>query len=187
MNTFVDTVLPKFSGKFYSRYVLGELRSDHAGETGAVFIYKGVLAISGNTIARSFAKDHLVTEIRHLEFFEQWLPKNQHSKLLFLWKLSGFFLGAASALMGNKILFLTISAVETFVLKHYAQQISYLQSQGNTLEKNLLPILVKFKTEEQHHLEDANSRLREAGPFAKLWCAFIGFGSKLAVIVAKRV
>ena len=109
MNTFVNGVPPNFSKQSFSRFLLRELRSDHAGETGAVFIYRGVLAVSRDSNVRSFAQDHLATEMEHLNFFEQWLPPNQHSKLIVLWKLSGIFLGAFSTLMGKKVLFLTIT------------------------------------------------------------------------------
>jgi ubiquinone biosynthesis monooxygenase Coq7 len=187
MNTFSEITLPNFSEQYFSNFLIRELRSDHAGETGAVFIYKGVLAVSRDTVVRFFAQDHLATEIQHLDFFERWLPPSHHSKLLFLWKLFGFVLGALSALMGKKILFLTIAAVETFVVKHYGQQISYLQLQGNAKERDLIPVLLKFQTEEQHHREDAKSRLSHANSLAKLWCSFVGLGSALAVTVAKRV
>jgi 3-demethoxyubiquinol 3-hydroxylase len=128
MNSLAEIDFPRFSEESFSEFIIRELRSDHAGETGAVFIYRGVLAVSRDSTVRIFAQDHLATEIQHLNFFEQWLPSSQHSRLIFLWKLSGFLLGALSALMDKKILFLTVAAVETFVVKHYAQQINYLQS-----------------------------------------------------------
>ena len=73
------------------------------------------------------------------------------------------------------------------MVKHYAQQISYLKSQGNQQEKGWLPVLIQFQAEEQHHLEDAESRLKQAGILAKLWCCFVGLGSAIAVMVARRV
>ena len=183
MNHFNKIALPGFFEESFSRFLLRELRSDHAGETGAVFICRGVLAASRDSTVRLFTQDHLATEIQHLNFFEQWLSPSQHSNLIFLWKLSGFFLVALSVLMGKRMLFLTIAAVETFVVKHYAKQISYLQSQGNRQEKDLLPILVQFQAEEQNHRKDAESRLKHAGFLAKLWCSLGALGSALAVTV----
>ena len=55
---------------------------NHAGETGAVWIYKGVLAISRNAEIRAFAEHHLATEETHLGFFEDWLTSRQKSLLL---------------------------------------------------------------------------------------------------------
>lgn len=187
MQSFGDIVAPSFVKQSFSRFMLRELRSDHAGEMGAVYIYKGVLAVTRDSRVRNFAHNHLATEIQHLYFFDQWLPSNQHSKLIALWKLSGFLLGALSALMGKKVLFITIAAVETFVVKHYAQQINYLQTQGSQQEQALLPILEQLQAEEQHHRDDAEGRLMPNGPLAKLWCAVVGCGSALAVTIAKRV
>ena len=50
-----------------------DLRSDHAGEAGAVQIYRGILAVSRNEVVRAFARQHMATEQRHLAFFEGWL------------------------------------------------------------------------------------------------------------------
>ncbi len=46
--------------------VLADLRTDHAGETGAVFIYLGILQFTRNPALRVFAEHHLVTEQSHL-------------------------------------------------------------------------------------------------------------------------
>ena len=45
--------------------LMPELRTDHAGETGAVWIYRGVLAVSRDPALRAFAQRHLATERRH--------------------------------------------------------------------------------------------------------------------------
>jgi ubiquinone biosynthesis monooxygenase Coq7 len=66
------------------------MRSNHAGETGAVWIYRGVLAVSRDAEIRSFAAHHLATEQLHLRFFDDWLSAPQKSVLLPLWRLSGF-------------------------------------------------------------------------------------------------
>ena len=49
-----------------SDWLEGELRSDHAGETGAVWIYKGVLAARPQQSLRQFCERHLQTEEQHL-------------------------------------------------------------------------------------------------------------------------
>ena len=45
----------------------GFLRSDHAGEVGAVYIYKGILKIAKDPELVNFSKRHLVTEESHLQ------------------------------------------------------------------------------------------------------------------------
>ena len=58
-------------------HLAGEMRSNHAGETGAVWIYKGVLAVSRDAEIRAFAEHHLATEETHLGFFDDWLTSRQ--------------------------------------------------------------------------------------------------------------
>jgi ubiquinone biosynthesis monooxygenase Coq7 len=57
-----------------------ELRSDQAGETGAVFIYKGIIAIvkiSNYSVLLNFARDHGLTEAENLQIIELVLANNQ--------------------------------------------------------------------------------------------------------------
>ena len=53
--------------------VLADLRTDHAGETGAVFIYLGILQFTRNSALRVFAEHHMATEQSHLQHIESWL------------------------------------------------------------------------------------------------------------------
>ena len=68
---------------------IAELRSDHAGETGAVYIYLGLLAVGKDPTLRQFANAHLTTEQRHLKTLDDLLPKHIQSKCLPLWRLAG--------------------------------------------------------------------------------------------------
>lgn len=55
--------------KGLSHHLVQELRSDHAGETGAVYIYKGIQAVAqwrGDLVLMAFAKAHGATEADHL-------------------------------------------------------------------------------------------------------------------------
>ena len=54
-------------------HLASEMRSNHAGETGAIWIYKGVLAVSRDAEIRVFAEHHLATEQTHLSFFAKKL------------------------------------------------------------------------------------------------------------------
>jgi demethoxyubiquinone hydroxylase (CLK1/Coq7/Cat5 family) len=99
-----------------------ELRTDHAGETGAVQIYRGILAVSRDPSVRRFAEHHQATEQRHLELIEAVVPPAGRSRLLPLWRVSGWMTGALPALFGQRAVFATIQAVETFVDRHYGDQ-----------------------------------------------------------------
>lgn len=177
-----------------------ELRSDHAGETGAVFIYRGILAVMKDTPAnqavRAFAQDHLATEQEHLRLVEQVLPAAQRSKLLPLWKLSGFLTGALPAMFGPRAVFATIQAVETFVDHHYQQQIDWLDHQLSALPTDqrtppmteLRALLERCRQDEVHHRDDAASRLADPPRgLLRLWTGLVGFGSAQAVKLCRRL
>ena len=82
--------------------VFADLRTDHAGEVGAVCIYQGVLKFARDPVLRDFAEHHLATEQKHLRLISGWLPAAQYSRLLSLWRLAGFLTGALPALFGSK-------------------------------------------------------------------------------------
>ena len=175
---------PVFSGM--PRWLRQELRSDHAGEYGAVMIYRGILAISRDAQARQFAERHLVTEARHLKLMEEIVPPANRTRLLPLWHLMGWLTGALPALFGREAIFATIEAVETFVDHHYAQQIVRL---GNAGEEGLLrQTLLDCQADEVDHRDEAAELgSRHKSPLLQLWCAAVGAGSAAAVVAAKRI
>lgn len=103
-----------------------ELRTDHAGEAGAVMIYRGVLAWARDAELRRFAQHHLDTERRHLAEVEAVVPVSARSRLLPLWRLAGALTGALPSLFGPRAVYATIDAVETFVDRHYAAQVEMI-------------------------------------------------------------
>ena len=166
--------------------LLGELRSDHAGETGAVMIYRGVLAVTRDPALRDFAARHGATEQHHLALVEAWLPLAQRSRLLGPWRLAGWLTGALPALCGARAVYATIAAVETFVDRHYQQQIDRLQ--GRPGHEDLREMLVACQADERHHRDEAAAL---AGPppglLARAWCVLVAVGSQAAVAVARRI
>ena len=165
---------------------VADLRSDHAGEHGAVAIYCGILRVTRNDSVRRFARQHLRTEMRHRRFFERWLPREVQSRLLPVWWAAGWSLGAVSALFGPRGVFQTIAAVESFVETHYQGQIRQLQ-QDSAL-RPLASVLQSFCDEEVEHQHDAERRLdKPASHLARAWRATVGAGSSLGVLIARRI
>ncbi|TFJ85922.1 hypothetical protein NSK_002742 [Nannochloropsis salina CCMP1776] len=179
-----------------------DLRSDHAGETGAVYIYAGAQAAmkwggGGRFSAgsRAFVQTHHATESEHLAYFERLLDPGMKSKLLPFWRISGWCLGFFPTLLGGEsVLFLTVEAVETFVEAHYQEQIYPLQCSGRFPE--LLKLLRHCCEEEVHHKEDAQARWLQGRGFgevedrprlARLWAWVVGAGSRAAVAVCRKI
>ncbi len=167
-------------------WLTGELRSDHAGESGAVQIYRGVLASSGDPTVRAFAQRHLETESRHLRELESALPERARSRLLPLWRLAGWLTGAVPALLGARAVYATIDAVESFVDRHYAQQIDSLT--GHSELSTIRSMLERCRADELEHRDEARAAGGgNIGRIAQSWAWLVNAGSVAAVSVARRV
>ncbi|MFY8141556.1 MAG: demethoxyubiquinone hydroxylase family protein, partial [Caulobacter sp.] len=97
------------------------LRVDHAGELGAVHIYRGQQAVLGK--ARGFErtaaqlKEMEGHEAVHLARFDALLNEHRVRPTLMapLWRAAGFMLGAGTALMGDKAAHACTEAVESVI------------------------------------------------------------------------
>ena len=173
----------------YPGWLNRELRSDHAGETGAVWIYKGILSVNPNNKVRTFALDHLETELKHLKKIESLLAREHRSRLLPIWRFAGFLTGAIPALCGSNMTFRTIDSVEKFVVDHYQNQINDLQSilDYNPSLKIVHSILSECLSDEAKHRDEAIQASKNAsGNIIRLWSLLISRGSRLAVSLARR-
>jgi demethoxyubiquinone hydroxylase (CLK1/Coq7/Cat5 family) len=166
--------------------LIGELRSDHAGETGAVWIYHGVLAFSRDTEVREFARRHRATEADHRQKMARLLPWPKRSRLLVPWRAAGFVTGALPALFGPRAVYATIGAVETFVDHHYQQQIDRLA--GRDDHAALRDLLRACQADECEHRDEALGHENVApGSLLRAWCALVGSGSAVAVKIARQI
>lgn len=184
MSVSKATTGPRFTAM--PAWLRRELRSDHAGEYGAVMIYRGILAVSNDARVRQFAERHLVTEGQHLSVMEQIVPYSGRTKLLPVWRVMGWVTGALPALLGPQAVFATIEAVERFVDHHYQQQIDQLETHGEygSLRQTLLDCQAD---EVSHRNEATHLALPQRGLLLRLWCTVVGLGSAAAVVAARRV
>ena len=175
--------------------LIADLRTDHAGETGAVMIYRGILAITRDPSLRHFAQQHLATESDHLAQIEALLKQRQRSLLLPLWRVAGWLTGALPALLGPRAVYATIEAVETFVDHHYAEQIASIEhldpgGQQPALQ-SLRGLLQRCRSDEIAHRDEAAQLFSEAGQAPsgplRLWVGMVGAGSRGAVKICRRI
>ena len=177
-----------------------ELRTDHAGETGAVMIYRGVLAVARDPGLRAFAEHHLATELRHLAWMDELVPAGWRSRLLPLWRIAGWLTGALPACFGPRAVYATIEAVETFVDRHYAAQIAMIDAhlrmpappatdpRASDALQSLRATLEQCRLDEVAHRDDAGARCAgRRGLVRAAWCALVGRGSVAAVAVCRHL
>lgn len=128
------------------------LKVNHAGEFGAVNIYRSQLLI-----ARIFMKDlvpmieeFLADEKRHLDIFWQEIQRRNGVKCKSYWLcgLGGYFMGFVSALMGKRGIMACTWAVENVVVNHLHNQISYLRERDDLEALNTVEAILE---DEQNH------------------------------------
>ena len=167
--------------------VVADLRTDHAGETGAVCIYQGVLRFARDPALRSFAQRHCATEQAHLQRIEAWLPQADRSRLLPVWRLAGWLTGALPALLAPRAVYGTIEAVERFVDQHYEEQILRLAAQPEL--HALRQTLLDCQGDEVAHRDEAAAArgAGEPGWLLRAWARLVDTGSRAAVAVCRHV
>ena len=166
--------------------LIGDIRSDHAGETGAVMIYRGILAGCRDPAIRRFAAAHGATEQGHLDLLDDLLPPGQRSVLLPVWRVAGWLTGFLPALAGPRLVYATIDAVETFVDHHYEEQIRMLPATGPA--GALRAALLICQADEVHHRDEARGlQTAPPGVLLRAWAWMVGAGSKAAVSAARRI
>src|SRR6188472_4637585 len=108
------------------------IRVDHAGEFGAMRIYKGQLAVlsrNPNATGSTEAIKRMAEQERtHFDALDKLIKDRavRPTALEPVWHLAGFALGAATALMGEKAAMACTVAVEDVIDEHYAKQIERL-------------------------------------------------------------
>ncbi len=135
------------------------IKVDHAGENGAVNIYRAQRLIS------YIRTPQLVSHLRHNQDHEE-----EHRRIFAdelrvrcirpcvsyrLCGLGGFSLGIVTGLIGPKAVAATTYAVENVVLEHLDDQLGYLKGVDETAYRAVKAI---YDDEKSHH-DDAKARL----------------------------
>eukprot|EP00931_Biecheleriopsis_adriatica_P027885 TRINITY_DN16686_c0_g1_i2.p1 TRINITY_DN16686_c0_g1~~TRINITY_DN16686_c0_g1_i2.p1 ORF type:complete len:240 (+),score=54.10 TRINITY_DN16686_c0_g1_i2:33-722(+) len=196
-----DSLELALKSKPWPPWLRSEMRSNWAGETGAVAIYRGCQAAlpkvacpDSRSLLEAFVKEHVAAEEAHLAAIDvvvckpgeqSWMPA-----VSFGWGL-GFL---STAARGARGMYVTTHAVETFVEEHYGDQISRLEAElksGERLPREayaaLLDLLRAACADEVHHKEDAAARYASSTMLDRLQFSAVYWGSRLGAAMAKRL
>jgi ubiquinone biosynthesis monooxygenase Coq7 len=168
------------------------IRVDHAGEFGALRIYEGQLAVLSRKTPASEAQSD-VQSIRHMaaqeqthfDTFERMIEERsvRPTALEPVWRIAGFALGAATALMGEKAAMACTVAVEDVIDEHYSRQIERLGEN----EPDLKQTIQKFHAEECAHRDEALERGAREAPAYPLLSAAIRLSCRMAIALSERL
>ena len=165
------------------------LRVDHAGELGAVHIYRGQRAV----LNRAPGKDRIAFQLQemegheaeHLAAFDRLLTERGVRPTLMapLWRAAGFALGAGTALLGEKAAHACTEAVESVIEQHYAGQIAELSDREPALAQDL----ARFRDEELGHRDLAVEEGAHSAVGYPLLAAVIRAGCRAAIKISEKL
>ena len=181
---------PQFPGDgAVDRRLAEMIRVDHAGEFGAVQIYRGQLAVFRNQADKERVAD-LIAEMEageqtHLDTFDRMIVERgvRPTVMAPVWRIMGFGLGAATALMGEKAAHACTAAVEEAIEEHYAEQAKALDG----VDAELKGVVEKFRLEELEHRDTAIVEGAKNAPGYGVLSGAIKFGCKLAIKVSEKI
>ena len=161
------------------------IRVDHAGEYGAVRIYQGQLAVLKKGAAADTIRHMAEQEERHLKTFDKLVNERRvrPTALEPVWRVAGFALGAATALMGEKAAFACTAAVEEAIDEHYAQQIADLGDRDPDLKQTV----EDFRADEAAHRQTALENGAEQAPGYRLMSEAIKAGCRVAIKLSEKI
>jgi ubiquinone biosynthesis monooxygenase Coq7 len=165
------------------------LRVDHAGELGAVHIYRGQRAVLGKAPGHERVAAQLEEmeghEAVHLARFDALLAERRvrPTALSPLWRAAGFALGAGTALIGDKAAHACTEAVESVIEQHYAGQVAELSNH----DPELAAELARFRDEELAHRDRAVEEGAKDAPGYPLLSAVIRAGCKAAIKISEKL
>jgi ubiquinone biosynthesis monooxygenase Coq7 len=129
------------------------LRVDHAGEYGAINIYRAQLFV-----ARFFYKD-IVSQLEemlshekiHFDTFNKIMLARsiRHCYAIHFWALGGFSLGLFTALLGRNAIWVCTDSIESTVLHHLEWQLEFLIKN----DPEVYAAVLSIKADEESHRE----------------------------------
>ncbi len=165
------------------------LRVDHAGEYGAVAIYRGQQAVFRKQLATQPLAAQLAEmeaeEQKHLDAFDNLLIERRvrPTAMMPLWNVAGYGLGVVTALLGEKAAHACTEAVETVIEEHYAEQAEAVEHE----EPALAATFREFREDELHHRDTAIAGGAQEAPGYALLSRVIKAGCHAAIAVTSKV
>ncbi len=163
------------------------IRVNHAGELGAQDIYKSQIKFSRDAKLKTELEKISKEEKVHYDYFEdQILRKRVRPTLMSpVWKVGSVILGAVTTRLGSNYVYACTEAVEEVIVKHYQEQIKYLDK--TKIDENLKKKIKKFCEEEDKHRVVADRSIKENSLGLKVFKNFTKNITKLAIKISKKI
>ncbi len=166
------------------------IRVDHAGECGAIQIYKGQLAVLGESQLADTLREMLTHEEEHRQKFDELIRQRRVRPTVFspLWHVGAYAIGALTAMMGQKAALACTVAVEEVIDAHYEEQKNALMQDhpDGSVDQDLLQTIVECQAEEVMHMNIALELGAEKAIGYRALTTVIKGISKSAIWLSKR-
>ena len=135
------------------------LKVNHAGEYGAIRIYRAQIWIARRRYPDvcAFLEETLGHEIQHCSLFRNSMPERNAKpcRVMAFWANGGWVLGFLTALLGRQGIWICTAAVEAAVHRHLQDQLHFLRER----DLELHALIASIQSEELMHLHHAEERL----------------------------
>ncbi len=162
------------------------IKVDHAGENGAVNIYRGQNAVARlfNRRIRNQLSEFQAHEEAHREIFRIYLANNSIRRCVSYHAcgLGGLALGIVTGLGGQRAIAATTYAVEHVVLAHLADQIDYLRQADSAALECVLRI---YNDEKEHH-DSAEAQIGTRDWLTRLLIGIVKFSTEAVIRFGMR-
>lgn len=157
------------------------LKVDHAGENGAVSIYRAQRWVARWTAPRMVPEidEFLSHEQRHRALFASELARRgvRRCRSFHLCGLGGLVLGFVTGLLGSRAISITTESVESVVLSHLERQLEWLSE----VDPIAADVIAQIIADEREHHDRSAERIAEARPLDRVLAPLVR-GSTEAVI-----
>jgi ubiquinone biosynthesis monooxygenase Coq7 len=162
------------------------LKVNHAGEHGAIAIYRAQIAQLADREPElaAWLRETLAHEIRHRESFKSVMAERAVSPCgaLAVWSIGGSVLGRSMALFGPFGVLICTAAVERTVHRHLQEQVAFLSGYDDALAN----LILEIQKEENEHLEYAEARHDPEGHLARMLSAFVAGATALLILASTQ-
>jgi len=164
-----------------SRTIARIVKVNHAGEYGAIRVYRAQIFISRMLYPDivEFLQNTLTHEIEHCRRFREAMGVRaaRPCRIMGLWGQGGFVLGGVSALLGRQGVWICTAAIERTVHAHLQDQIEFLIDR----DPSLVELIKDIQTDELSHLQHALDRISAQHIGARLLDRGIEISTNVAI------
>jgi ubiquinone biosynthesis monooxygenase Coq7 len=162
------------------------LRVNHAGEHGAIAIYRRQI----NAARKRFPdllpwlEETLKHELQHRDRFRAMMPSRaaKPCRAMAVWTIGGALLGSCTSALGRFGVIVCTAAVERTVHRHLVQQIAYLDER----DPELAALIRDIQDEEDAHLAFAEANHDNRALPARLISVIVAATTELLIWISTR-